>query len=175
MSRVLRRILVVFISGLLSLKAQEENRDFPESMPLFPVTSDEVTSETVKQYWIRSIPMPRVPSHMSSGYAYDMAFYREKLIRRNLVVQEIEEGTWDKRAECVALRHNLRIYREKSQDRKIRRAEERLSLLENPVLASIQGGKKAKSKHSSQQKKEIEQLQEKVRQLEAELARREND
>lgn len=92
-------------------------------LPPMPNSFKELNPDDVKRFWINQLPSVYPPRRSSPGYSYDMAAYRERLDARNCLVEKIRNGTLDEKAAAEALRHNIRHYRNRGNEERVRELE----------------------------------------------------
>lgn len=98
-----------------------------------------ISARDVRQHWIRNLPTVTAPSPLSSGYNHEMPHYREALRLRNCLVDDINRGALDGRAEMEATVHNIRYYEDRKSFDKADELRLRLARLRAIEQGDVQG------------------------------------
>ena len=168
--------LLLAIAG--NLGAQEiasgpfETEFHPASLPPVPDHHRELKAADVKRYWISQLPQVHPPSRSSPGYAYDMPHYRRRLEARNRLVEGINQGLVDEKAECETLRHNLRHFRNRGRTEKVKVIEReilRREAIRKGDLAGLLVLDELESRHPPETERLLQEQAELIRELRREI------
>lgn len=144
----------------------------PASLPPVPDFYREIDGKDVKRFWLSQVPDIHPPARSSPGYAFDMPHYRRRLEARNRLVDEINRGLVDEKAECEALRHNLRHFRNRGREDKVREIERemlRREAVRKGDLAGLLFLEKMEERSASDVDRRLEEQEGLIRSLKAEI------
>lgn len=105
-----------------------------EAFPNLPIKPSEriLTSQEVKNGWVNATRALPIPSKPTGLHPKAQAEWRNGLERRKAFILAVESGVHDKRAEVIALEHNIGAWRLRGEEAKAVETEERLrELLEH--------------------------------------------